>query len=177
MRHFAGRALLNRNVFAARTVQINRRGRSRHIERHFVTVSQDGMGIRANLISDIAIGRRAISANDDAINEPFLHDVSGHAVRDQRGGNAQLGEFPGGQARALEKRSRLGDEDGFHLFLFPSGADNAELLSFLEKRRILMLKFGESRLRAVTHLDVDRAGITRVGNALAEWIAQRGRAP
>jgi threonine aldolase len=43
------------------------------------------------------------------------------------------------------------------------------LLAFLQKRSILMLKFGESRLRAVTHLDVDDAGIVRVVNALREW--------
>jgi threonine aldolase len=79
-------------------------------------------------------------------------------------------EIPGFSAAPPETNIVLVQPDG-------RGADNAELLSFLEKRRILMLKFGESRLRAVTHLDVDRAGITRVGNALAEWIAQRGRAP
>jgi threonine aldolase len=50
-----------------------------------------------------------------------------------------------------------------------SGADLAGLLAFLEKRSILMLKFGESRLRAVTHLDVGAQGIARVVSALAEW--------
>jgi hypothetical protein len=36
-----------------------------------------------------------------------------------------------------------------------------------------MLKFGDTRLRAVTHLDVDRAGITRVINSLADWAANQ----
>jgi threonine aldolase len=47
--------------------------------------------------------------------------------------------------------------------------DVLQLLSFLEKRRILLLKFGEDHLRGVTHLDVDSAGIARVSAALEEW--------
>jgi threonine aldolase len=54
-----------------------------------------------------------------------------------------------------------------------STVDGQGLLSFLEKRRILMLKFGDTRLRAVTHLDVDDAGIERVVDALREWERQR----
>jgi threonine aldolase len=50
-----------------------------------------------------------------------------------------------------------------------SSADVPGLLSFLEKRRILMLKFGDTRLRAVTHMDVDATGIGRVADALGEW--------
>ena len=54
-----------------------------------------------------------------------------------------------------------------------SSLDVSTLLSFLEKHRILMLKFGDTRLRAVTHLDVDHAGITRVINSLADWAANQ----
>jgi threonine aldolase len=50
-----------------------------------------------------------------------------------------------------------------------SRADLPGLLAFLETRSILMLKFGESRLRAVTHLDVGAQGIARVTRTLAEW--------
>lgn len=42
-------------------------------------------------------------------------------------------------------------------------------LSFLELNRILMLKFGTTRLRAVTHRDVDDAGISRTISAFREW--------
>jgi threonine aldolase len=48
--------------------------------------------------------------------------------------------------------------------------DVAQLLSFLGKRRILLLKFGEDHIRAVTHLDVDTPGISRVRAALEEWL-------
>jgi threonine aldolase len=49
------------------------------------------------------------------------------------------------------------------------GPDLTKLLSFLGKHRILMLDFGNSRLRAVTHRDVDSPGIARVVHALAAW--------
>jgi threonine aldolase len=54
-----------------------------------------------------------------------------------------------------------------------SSLDVPGLLSFLEKRRILMLKFGDTRLRAVTHMDVDAVGIARVVDALGEWAKQQ----
>jgi threonine aldolase len=47
--------------------------------------------------------------------------------------------------------------------------DVSALLSFLEKDRILMSKFGARSLRAVTHLDVDRRGISRASEALSRW--------
>jgi threonine aldolase len=44
----------------------------------------------------------------------------------------------------------------------------AALLAALERRGVWMTQFGARRLRAVTHLDVDDAGIARAGDALAE---------
>jgi threonine aldolase len=43
------------------------------------------------------------------------------------------------------------------------------LLSFLEMNRILILKFGTRRLRAVTHRDVDDGGIARAIDVFGEW--------
>jgi threonine aldolase len=48
-----------------------------------------------------------------------------------------------------------------------------KLLSFLEFRGILVLKFGTGRLRAVTHRDVDDEGIERVLTAVGDWAAIR----
>ena len=53
----------------------------------------------------------------------------------------------------------------------PSRLDS--LLSFLEKDRILMLKFGSGRLRAVTHMDVDEAGISRTVGTFARWAQEQ----
>jgi threonine aldolase len=50
-----------------------------------------------------------------------------------------------------------------------------ELLSFLGIRGILLLKFGTDRLRAVTHRDVDDAGIARVATCVSEWATTRPR--
>lgn len=46
------------------------------------------------------------------------------------------------------------------------------LLRFLQARRILALKFGKNRLRAVTHRDVDDEGVERILWSLEQWSAQ-----
>jgi threonine aldolase len=51
----------------------------------------------------------------------------------------------------------------------PEGPEIEELLSFLRKYRILMSEFGVSRLRAVTHRDVDSRAVKRVLDALGAW--------
>jgi threonine aldolase len=48
----------------------------------------------------------------------------------------------------------------------------AELLAALDARGVRLTRFGARRLRAVTHLDVDDAGIRRAGAALAEASAE-----
>lgn len=44
------------------------------------------------------------------------------------------------------------------------------VLAELERRGVRMTQFGPRRLRAVTHLDVDDAGIARAGDALVEAV-------
>ena len=73
-------------------------------------------------------------------------------------------EIPGLAARPPETNIVLVEAQG------PS-PDLASLLSFLEKDRILMSKFGSRSLRAVTHLDVDDEGISRTGEALSRWAS------
>ena len=53
----------------------------------------------------------------------------------------------------------------------PSRLDIPRLLDFLGFHRILMLPFGSSRLRAVTHRDVESSGLTRLSAVLEEWSA------
>lgn len=52
--------------------------------------------------------------------------------------------------------------------------DPGELLSFLDMHRILMIEFGNSRLRAVTHRDVSEAGIRRAATVLKAWASSGG---
>jgi threonine aldolase len=54
------------------------------------------------------------------------------------------------------------------------GPDRGALLSFLRNHRILMLEFGTSGLRAVTHRDVDDPGIARAVSALEAWRGSCG---
>lgn len=48
----------------------------------------------------------------------------------------------------------------------------AALLAALARRGVRMTQFGARRLRAVTHLDVDDAGIARAGDALVEVVGE-----
>lgn len=47
-----------------------------------------------------------------------------------------------------------------------------DLLARLERRGVRMTQFGARRLRAVTHLDVDDAGVARAGDALDEAVRE-----
>lgn len=48
----------------------------------------------------------------------------------------------------------------------------AAILASLERRGVRLTQFGPRRLRAVTHLDVDDAGIARAGDALVEAVGE-----
>ena len=48
----------------------------------------------------------------------------------------------------------------------------APLLAAMERRGVRVVQFGPRRLRAVTHLDVDDAGIARAGDALAAAVEE-----
>jgi len=49
------------------------------------------------------------------------------------------------------------------------GPDLRNLLNYLERHGILMLSFGDGRIRAVTHHDVDTASVRRVAEILGVW--------
>ena len=55
--------------------------------------------------------------------------------------------------------------------LVDSRLEAAAVLSALEERGVRLSQFGPRRLRAVTHLDVDDAGVARAGETLAEVVA------
>jgi threonine aldolase len=58
-----------------------------------------------------------------------------------------------------------------------SGQSPEEVLSFLEKHRILMVRFGPSRLRAVTHMDCDEAGIQRAIRVFTQAVSGSPETP
>ncbi len=61
--------------------------------------------------------------------------------------------------------------------LDPDFGDPTRVLSFLESHRILMTQFGPTRLRAVTHMDVDSAGIQRTVQVFADFQRQGNSVP
>lgn len=79
----------------------------------------------------------------------------------------EIGKIPGFRVVRPETNIVLIDLDD------PSELD--KLLFFLEISRILVIQFGLSRLRAVTHRDVDDAGIARAIAGFGEWAASRTR--
>ena len=54
------------------------------------------------------------------------HEVAGHVVADERGGDVVLDELPGGEARALVEGAGLVGEDVDLLAALDGGADDAE---------------------------------------------------
>jgi threonine aldolase len=50
--------------------------------------------------------------------------------------------------------------------------DPPALLATLERRGVRMVQFGPRRLRAVTHLDVDDAGIEQASSAFSEAVGE-----
>lgn len=52
------------------------------------------------------------------------------------------------------------------------GIDGEVVLGALEDRGVLLIRFGPRRLRAVTHRDVDAAGIDRAVEALADTVGE-----
>ncbi len=99
-----------------------------------------------------------------------------HALEHHLGGLGRDHDLAGALARGVRELPGLHAADPDTNIVFVEIRDEAlgrdNLLKFLENRRILMSKFGPRRLRAVTHLDVDRQGITRTLAAMADAVAQ-----
>jgi threonine aldolase len=84
--------------------------------------------------------------------------------------------------RARELAARAGQVDGLSVAapetnivmidLSEPRLEPAALLAGLERRGVRMTQFGARRLRAVTHLDVDDAGIARAGEALDQAVRE-----
>ena len=82
---------------------------------------------------------------------------------------AALRESPGVRVVEPETNIVLVDlEDG--------GYERAEMLAALEARGVRMIGFGHRRLRAITHLDVDDAGIARAAEVFRELAEARAGA-
>ena len=89
-------------------------------------VRGEGEGVGADLVGDVAVGGDAVGADDDGVHEAAGDDTGGGAIDDDLVRDAFRGQLPRGQARALEERAGLIDEDAGDLALPVGGLDDAE---------------------------------------------------
>ena len=66
-----------------------------------------GQGVGAYLVGYITVCGNSVRANHYRANFPLLHHGPGHVVRNNGRGNAIFHQFPRGQPRALQERTRL----------------------------------------------------------------------
>src|SRR5438445_13849503 len=99
---FAGMPLFDRDVKARLQIPINRGEGNSNVERDAVASGQDGLGIGADLVGDLAgAAESTVAADYNQVDPAPLHEVAGGAVGDDLVGDALLGQFPRRQGRAL----------------------------------------------------------------------------
>ena len=85
--------------------QIERRNGRGDIEGHAIFLGQHRQAVGADFVGDVAIGGDAVRAHHHASDAAGVQKMSGHVVGDQLDGDAVVLQFPGGEARALQKRA------------------------------------------------------------------------
>ena len=108
---FAGATLFDRDSCAVGCCWVNGVERRGDVERDAVFFGKDGYGVGADLVGGVAVGGDAIGADDDSLYAALAHEVAGHVVADERGGDVVLEELPRGEACALVEGSSLVGED------------------------------------------------------------------
>ena len=121
-----GVALLDGNLAAVGRGEIDGRNRRGYVERDAVLFGEDGYGVGADFVGHVSVGGDAVGAYYDGSDFALLHHGSGHVVGDDGGGDAVFHQFPGGEARALQKGARLVGVDVNLLACFDGRADHAE---------------------------------------------------
>ena len=96
------------------------------VEGDAVFFGEDGDAVGADLVGDVAVGGDAVGADDDGLDAALAHEVGGHVVAEDGGGDVVLHELPGGEARALEEGAGLVGEDVDLVAALDGGADDAE---------------------------------------------------
>jgi hypothetical protein len=57
----------------------------------------------------------------------------------------------------------------------PQGVDAFEIVQAAAKQDVLLTPWSRSRIRAVTHLDVDAAAVLKAAEAIGAAMRERGR--
>ena len=99
---FPGFPLFDRDVFTTLSGKVNGAGGSDAVEGDGMGAGSQGQVEGANLVGDIAIGGDAVTTDGDQVDPFGSHDVSRGTIDDQGKGDAELLEFPGSEAGALQ---------------------------------------------------------------------------
>ena len=86
----------------------------------------NGDAIGADLVGHVPIGGNAVRAHNHAADAAGFQEMAGHTVCDESGGDMILLQFPHGEARTLEERTRFIGEYVDFLALLDRGADHAK---------------------------------------------------
>jgi hypothetical protein len=124
--YFAGVALFYRDgaPFGCRHVyRVEGRG---YVEGDAVLFGEDGDAVGADLVGGVAVGGDAVGTDDDGLDAALAHEVGGHVVAEDGGGDVVLEELPGGEACALKIGAGFVGEDVDVVTALDGGADDAE---------------------------------------------------
>src|SRR5580692_2517306 len=119
-------AALDRDRRAALDLPVDRRRGQRDVERDVVVARRQRLQVGADLVRDVAAGRRAVGADNAEIDEALAHQLAAGIVDDDRMRDAVLAELPGGQAGALVARTGLVDPDMDRDALIVGAVDRGE---------------------------------------------------
>ena len=111
MRHFLGIALLDGNIFARDTIDIDRRRRPGNKKWNAVAPRQHRDRVSADLVCHVAIGGDSVTADDYRVDSPLLHKITSHTVGNQRRRDLFLFELPGRESGTLQERPRFIDKN------------------------------------------------------------------
>src|SRR5438105_14495770 len=100
VRDLSRSALLDGDLLAAGRCEVNGGPGRGDVKRNAVLLGEDGDGISADLVGDVAVGGDAIRPDDDCADLAETHHGAGHVVRNDSGGDSVMLKFPGGEARA-----------------------------------------------------------------------------
>src|SRR5208282_6814247 len=77
------------------------RGGQGDVEGHRIVARRERFQISADLVADVAVGGRAVRADEHHVDETVLHQMAAGVVDDERVRGALVDELPGGQRGAL----------------------------------------------------------------------------
>src|ERR1700679_267871 len=96
------------------------------VEGDAVFFGEDGDAVGADLVGGVAVGGDAVGADDDGLDAALGHQVRGHVVAEDSGGDVVLHQLPRGEARALQEGAGFVGEDVDFVAAFYSRADDSE---------------------------------------------------